>query len=84
VVLVTSAPHPLLDPEINVVPLGSLAAALLASSQFATLYVAPVRHRPVADEALAAAMQAPRGAEQAAAVSARPGRPDIGPRPDTS
>jgi hypothetical protein len=81
---VTSAPHPLLDPEINVVPLGSLAAALLASSQLATLYVAPVGHRPVADEALAATMQAPRVAERTAAISPRSGRPDIGPHPDRS
>jgi len=83
VVLVTSAPHPLLEPEINVVPLGSLAAALLAANQLATLYLAPVGHRPVADEALAAAMQAPP-AEQPASVYRRPGRPDIGPRPDKS
>jgi uncharacterized protein YabN with tetrapyrrole methylase and pyrophosphatase domain len=84
VVLVTSAPHPLLDPEVNVVPLGSLAAALLASSQLATLYVAPVEHRPVADQALVATMQAPRAVEQTGAVSPRPGRPDIGPHPDGS
>ena len=86
IVLVTSAPHPLLDPEINVVPLGSLAAALLAASQLCTLYIPPVSHRPVADEAMAAVMQlAPQGEEEEkASPAARPGRPDIGPHPDRS
>ena len=80
IVLVTSAPHPLLDPEINVVPLGSLAAALLAASQLCTLYIPPVSHRPVADEAMAAVMQlAPQGEEEEekASPAARPGRPGI-------
>ena len=86
IVVVTSAPHPLLEPEMNVVPLGSLAAALLAATQLCTLYIPPVSHRPVADEALAAVMQvAPPGeAEAETQPAARPGRPDIGPRPDAS
>jgi uncharacterized protein YabN with tetrapyrrole methylase and pyrophosphatase domain len=80
--LVTSAPHPLLDPLIHMVPIGSLAAALLTANQLCTLFIPPVHHRAIADEHLAATMRVPDGAPADPIPQRRPGRPPIGPRPD--
>ncbi len=81
VVLVTSKPHPLLQPIVQPVPLGSLAAALLPTTQLGTLYIPPLYHRDVVDQALAEQMRI--GSAPARAVPARPGRPPIGPQPSS-
>jgi uncharacterized protein YabN with tetrapyrrole methylase and pyrophosphatase domain len=79
VILVTSKPHPLLDPLIQPVALGSLAAALMPAIQIGTLYIPPLRHREIVEEALAERMRVPQSPYQVPA--SRPGRPTIGPQP---
>lgn len=81
VALVTSAPHPLLDTQIQMVPLGSLAAALLTANQLCTLFIPPVNHRAIADQELANSMRVPRDGATEPAPPRRPGRPLIGPQP---
>lgn len=77
--LVTSKPHPLLEPLIQPVALASLAAALVSANQLGTLFIPPVSHREIADPALADRIRIP--ADTAAASPSRPGRPTIGPQP---
>jgi uncharacterized protein YabN with tetrapyrrole methylase and pyrophosphatase domain len=83
VLLVTSAPHPLLEPLVNPVALGSLAAALMPLTQLGTLFIPPTEHRPVADAELAARLEQGEDRDSGAAQPGRrPGRPPIGPQPD--
>ncbi|WP_048709744.1 SAM-dependent methyltransferase [Microvirga massiliensis] len=79
VVLATSAPHPLLEPLIQPIALGALAAALLPSTQLGTLFIPPTVHRPVADEALADRMRLVPLTDRV--PPRRPNRPPIGPEP---
>ncbi|MBT0769067.1 hypothetical protein KIH74_09030 [Kineosporia sp. J2-2] len=85
VLLVTSKPHPLLEPLIQPVPLGSLAAALLPATQLGTLFIPALHRREIADRELAARMQILDGPRTARVTSgappSRPGRPPIGPQP---
>jgi uncharacterized protein YabN with tetrapyrrole methylase and pyrophosphatase domain len=57
VVIAVSAIHPLAPPIASRVPLSSLADALAGFPHNATLYISPVRRRPIADPELAAAMR---------------------------
>jgi uncharacterized protein YabN with tetrapyrrole methylase and pyrophosphatase domain len=77
--LVTSAPHPLLDPLVQPVEAGALAAALMPGTQLGTLFIPPAYHRDIADAMLADLMRLPASAETT--PPARPGRPTIGPQP---
>jgi uncharacterized protein YabN with tetrapyrrole methylase and pyrophosphatase domain len=78
-VLVASKPHPLLEPLIQPVTLGTLAAALMPVTQLGTLFIPPVRQREIADESLAERMSIQQANEQL--PTSRPGRPQIGPQP---
>lgn len=53
VVMVTSRTHPLLEPLLQKARLGSLARSLAHTSYSGTLYLPPVRRRPIADQPLA-------------------------------
>jgi len=57
VVVVVSKTHPLLEPTLQRTRLGTLAAALAKVSHSGTLYIPPLKHRPVADDRIAAQMQ---------------------------
>jgi uncharacterized protein YabN with tetrapyrrole methylase and pyrophosphatase domain len=90
VVLATSSPHPLLEPLIQQVRLGSLAAGLVQSAQLTTLFIPPVKRRAIADARLAQRMRVAgaepvqTGAGAGSATPARPGRPAIGPQQPAS
>lgn len=61
VVIVTSSTHPLLEPLLQKARLGSLAKSLAHTSYSGTIYLPPVRRRPIADQQLADRLrEAPR------------------------
>lgn len=75
-VLATSRTHPLLESIRQKIPLGKLALSLQQSSNLATLFIPPVKHREVADRSLAAKLALPARTT----APHRPGRPRIGPQ----
>jgi uncharacterized protein YabN with tetrapyrrole methylase and pyrophosphatase domain len=52
VVIVVSKTHPLLEPLLQQTKVGQLASILATASQSGTLYIPPVRRRPVEDQEL--------------------------------
>jgi precorrin-6B methylase 1 len=64
-VIVVSSTHPLLPPLIRRTKIGTLAAALANTPHSGTLYIPPVKLRPIADEAFAARMRPPVQAKPA-------------------
>jgi uncharacterized protein YabN with tetrapyrrole methylase and pyrophosphatase domain len=83
VVLVTSKTHPLLETIMYRTTLDKLALALQRGSNVATLFIPPLRHRPVADQQLADRMKLPasEAPKPTPKVKRRSGRPAIGPQP---
>lgn len=82
---VISRTHPLLDPVTQQFPVRRLAEVLARGSNVGTLYIPPVGHRAVADDALADRMSL-SGSKPAtkkkkkSTTPRRPGRPSIGPK----
>jgi uncharacterized protein YabN with tetrapyrrole methylase and pyrophosphatase domain len=80
--IVMSKTFPLLESSVRTFPLNRLAVELEKAPQVGTLFIRPVRSRPVENRELLDRMLALEPRRDSPPTSPRPGRPVVGPQPE--